>query len=171
MALLRPDSLRQRRETKLAMDRRGFKDGQRGAVIYQDYTITGLADNTATAVFTVTVPNAALGGTLGILLSASLGDGDSTESSYWTIAISRVAGAAAKATVSAKSSNANTTGASGNAAGTITVSSISGAVGAINTFTVNVTVARSAGSATNHEATLDTELIANLATAGVTMSK
>lgn len=176
--VVRPSGLAQRRETKFEQDLRKFKDGQAGAVIRQDYHVVSVTDNTATKVFTVTVPNAIMGGGIGILLTAQLGDGDSVETSYWTIAVSRIAGAATKAVVSAKSSNANTVGATGNAAGTITVSAMTGAVTATQTFNVQVTVARSAGTSDNHVADLSVELMnasstaasSSAAAVGITMS-
>lgn len=147
----------------------GFLAGGAKSIFTIVKAVTALVDNTLTDVFTVTVPNANHAASVGILVHASLGDQDSAEASYWTIAISRIAGAATKAVVSAKSSNANTAGVSGNAAATVGVSAMVGAVGATQTFTIQVKVARSAGAAANHDAVLQAELI-NLKTAGLTIA-
>lgn len=116
----------------------------------------------------VSVPNANHAASLQIELQVSLGDQDSTQVSFFTIAISRIAGAAAKAVVSAISSNALTVGAAGNAAGLITVV-VAGAVGAVNTINIKVTVTRSAGAATNHDAIARLAMF-NLKAAGATIA-
>jgi hypothetical protein len=133
---------------------------------------SALADNTATdfdVACVVTVPNANGAASIGILVHGSLGDQDSAEASYWTIAVSRIAGAATKATVSAKSSNVNTAGATANAAVTVSVTAMTGAVGATQTFKIQVKVARSAGASTNHDAVAVIELL-NLKAAGISIA-
>lgn len=157
--LVRPSSLAKRRETKLERDLRQFKDGDPGSDMIQDYQAIGLADATGFNVVTVTVPNANHTAAIGIFALAGLGDQDSAEASYWTVAISRIAGAATKVTVSSKSSNVNTTGATANAALTIAASSISGAVTAVQSFTLTAAVARSAGTSTNHDVVLQAQLL------------
>ncbi len=148
------------------------KSGAAKSIFSLVKSATNLANNTASdfdVACTVTVPNANLVGSIGLLLHASLGDQDSTEVSYWTIAISRIAGAAAKATVSSKSSNANTTGATANCSATITVTAMSGGNGATQTFKIQITVARSAGSSTNHDALAFIDLL-NMKGSGITIS-
>jgi hypothetical protein len=133
---------------------------------------TALADNTVTdfdVACVVTVPNLNGGASIGMFVHGSLGDQDSSEASYWTIAVSRIAGAAAKAVVSAKSSNANTAGATANAAVTVSVSAMTGAVGATQTFKIQVKVARSAGASTNHDVVAQIELL-NLKAAGISIA-
>lgn len=115
---------------------------------------TALADATATdfnVACVVSVPNQNLVGAVEVELVGALGDQDSAEASFWTIAISRIAGAAVKAVVSAKGNAANTAGVTANAAGAITVV-VAGGVGAVNTINIKVTVTRSAGASTTHDA-------------------
>lgn len=133
---------------------------------------TGLADNTATdfdVACVVTVPNINGGASIGLTVHGSLGDQDSSEASYWTIAVSRIAGAAAKAVVSAKSSNVNTAGATANAAVTVSVTAMTGAVGATQTFKIQVKVARSAGASTAHDVVAAIELL-NVKAAGISIA-
>jgi hypothetical protein len=132
-------------------------------------SLSALVDNTATNLCLVTIPNVIAGGGLGITVSGTLGDGDSTETSYWTVAFSRVAGANAKATISSKSSASQTTGAAGNAAVTISNTAVGGAVGAVNTFQMQAKVARSAGSAAGHQLTAIIEVINNFG-GGITVA-
>lgn len=128
-----------------------------------------LVDNTATDFITVTIPNAIAGGSLDLLISSMLGDGDSTDTARYTVGISRIAGANAKAVASSKSVVGATSGATANAVITAAVSAISGAVGAVNTFTITIKNARSVGSADNHPTTLVVKLI-NLKASGVTVA-
>lgn len=120
--------------------------------------VTAIANNTATAVFTVTIPNAAHSGSIRVRLTGSLGAGgaiganESTQDAEYMVNITRTAGANAVATIGAvvgQAAAASVAGAN-NAAVTATLGAISGAVGATNTFTVQVTIARSAGTSDNH---------------------
>lgn len=126
-------------------------------------------NNTATDFFTVTVPNAIVGASIDLLVSSTLGDGDSTDTARYTVGISRLTGAAAKAAISAKSVVGATAGAGANAVITAAVSAIAGAVGAVNTFTITITNARSAGAADNHPTTAIARLLNNKAT-GITIA-
>lgn len=119
--------------------------------------VTGIADAVATATFTVTIPNGAHSAMLKVTLIGSLGAGgaiganEATASISYDIAIARTAGVNATAAISSAYGSAATAVAG---AATVTVagalSAISGAVGATNTFTVNVTITKSAGSSANH---------------------
>lgn len=119
--------------------------------------VTTIADNVATATVTVTVPNAAhsAGGKLVIKAAAGAGgaigaDEFSVENEYaWVV--TRTAGVNAVATLTAIVTGVAASVAGG-AAVTLTAafSAISGAVGATNTFTLNVTIAHGSGSSTNH---------------------
>lgn len=131
--------------------------------------LTGMADATAVPFATVTIPNGNHAGAITIELVGALGDQDSAQVSYWTIAISRIAGAAAKAVASAISSNVNTVGATANAAVTIAVTAMVGAVGATQTFTITAAVAHSAGASTNHDFVGAIELL-NVKAAGLTIA-
>lgn len=120
-------------------------------------SVTGIADATGTATFTVTVPNAAHSGMLKTTLDCSLGAGgaiganEATATISYDIAITRVAGVNAAAAISTAYGSA-ATAVAGAATVTVTgaLSAISGAVGATNTFTVNATVTKSGGSSANH---------------------
>jgi hypothetical protein len=131
--------------------------------------VLALVNNTVTDFFTVTVPNAIVGGMVQILVGSMLGDGDSTDSAIYTVAISRVTGAAAKAVMSAKSVVGATAGVTANAVITGSVSAMTGAVGAVNTFTIQFKNARSAGAADNHPSAAIARLV-NLTAAGVTIA-
>ncbi len=140
-------------------------------------SVTGIADNTATATFTVTVPNAAHSASIRIRLTGSLGAGgaiganESTQDAEYMINVARTAGVNAVATIGAvvgQAAAASVAGAA-NAAVTGTLSAISGVVGATNTFTINVTIARSGGSSTNHTCFAFAELL-NSNASGVTIA-
>lgn len=138
--------------------------------------VTGIADNTATGVLTVTVPNAAHSASLRVRLVGALGAGgaigarEATGTVSYDIAITRTAGVNAVVTASSAygSGMANVAGAA-----TITVtaaaSAISGAVGAVNTFTVDVTINSGSGVSANHTCLVIAE-IANAAASGVTIA-
>lgn len=120
--------------------------------------VTGIADGAATAVLTITVPNAAHSGTVRVCLVGSLGAGgaiganEASASISYDIAITRTAGVNAVAAISAAYGSSGSAAVAGADTCTVTaaVSAVSGAVGATNTFTVNVTVARGGGASTNH---------------------
>lgn len=150
-----------------------------GATTHQGITkaVSSIADNTATAVFTVTVPNAAHSASIRLKLVGSLGSGgavganESTQDATYNIDITRTAGVNAVATISAvgaQPSAASVAGAA-NAAVTGELSSISGGVGATNTFTINAKIAHSGGSSANHACVAHAELV-NANTSGVTIA-
>ena len=125
-------------------------------VKYFTKNVTAIADNTATAVLTVAIPNQNLRAQVMVQLVGSLGAGgavgvnEATGTVSYNIGIAKRTGVAAVVT-------AGTAYGSGMAslagAATITVtaaaSSIAGGTGA-NTFTVNVTIAKGSGSSDNH---------------------
>lgn len=131
-------------------------------------TVTGLTDNTATLLATITVPNILLGAALNVAVVGTTGDGDSTNVALYTCGLARIAGAAANATLSTKSVGATTTGVTATAVTTLTLGSVGGAVGATNTFALNVTVAKGAGSSTLHTATAEITVL-NTYAGGVTV--
>lgn len=106
--------------------------------------VTGIADNTATAVLTVTVPNANHAAAIKVTLLSSNGSTDAFESSrvgVGAVVLARTAGANVVATAATLTLAAIAT-VSGGATHTLAygVSSITGAVGAVNTFTITVTI-------------------------------
>lgn len=149
--VVRPDSLRKRRETKLERDLRGYKDGDQFSIVNNTFGIQGLTDNTAATILTVVMPNVNIAAGMDLTVVGGLGDQDSAEISYWTIALSRIAGAASKITLSSKGSNVNTSGATANAAVTVSNVAVAGANSATQTFAIQVKVARSAGSSDTHD--------------------
>lgn len=132
-----------------------------------------VADNAATAVFTVTVPNANHAAAIRITLLASIAAvADQFESSRvatGTVVIARTTGANAVAVVSTIAQAQIATVAGGE---TVTlaygVSAIAGAVGAANTFDVTVTIVRAGGTGT-HQVVAVAELI-NAEATGVTLA-
>ncbi len=139
-------------------------------------TTTAIANNTATDTVTITVPNAAHSASVRVTLAGSLGAGgaiganEATGTVSYDIGVARTAGVNAVATISTAygSGMANVAGAA-----TITVtaglSAVSGAVGAVNTLTVQVTIAHGSGSSTNHTCVTTAEVI-NANAAGITVS-
>lgn len=140
------------------------------------YTKTGIADNSATAVVTVTVPNGNHAAMIRVTAMGTVGSTDAFESTAVAeaiIVLTRITGAnvvAQVATVTLGGTAIATVsgGAALSAAPTIGVSSITGAVGADNTFTINITVNDSGGVGSN-TAILVTDLINSQGT-GVTMA-
>lgn len=154
----RPSGLAKRRETKWERNTRLYKDGDAYSIITNTFGASGLSDNTAATLITVVIPNGIATAILSLTVGGGLGDGDSCESSTWTIAFSRIAGAAAKCTVGAKATNAATTGAAGNAAVTVSAAAVVGANTATQTFAIQAKVARSAGTADNHDICVEAQL-------------
>lgn len=139
-------------------------------------TVGSIADATATPLMTVTVPNAAAGAVIFAVVTGAIGAGGAVgayevvASQILTISVARVAGVncvANQATV-AVTSNAAVSGAT-----TVTLanalSSITGAVGASNSFTLNVTITKGGGASGNHNATVMAWLF-NPTAAGVSLS-
>lgn len=138
--------------------------------------VTAIADNTATAVLTVTIPNAAHSAVVRVTMLGSLGAGgaiganEASGSVTYDFAIARTAGVNAVTTASTAygSAMANVAGAA-----TITVtaaaSAIAGAVGDPNTFTVNVTIDSGSGASANHTCQVVAEIL-NANATGVTLA-
>lgn len=134
---------------------------------------TGIADNTATALITVTVPNDEHAAAIRLTLLGSLGTGtDTFESSRCAeglVVVARKAGvnAVAVAATLALAQIATTAG-----GGTLTlayaVSAIAGAVGAVNTFNITVTLVAT-GTITDLQCVAYAELL-NAEASGITMA-
>lgn len=139
-------------------------------------TVTGIANNTGTSVLTITIPNAAHSGIVHVRLGGSLGAGgaiganEATAAITYDIAVTRTAGVNAVATISTAYGSAAANVAGGSTA-TITAAlgSVGGAVGATNTFAVNVTIAHGTGSSTNHICQVDA-WIDNANASGITIN-
>lgn len=133
--------------------------------------VTGIADNTATDVLTVTIPNANHAATIKITLLSSNGSTDAFESSRTAegaVVVARTTGANAVAAAAALTLTQIATVAAG-ATHTLaySVSAISGAVGASNTFTVQVTIDDSGNLGSNQVVVL-AEII-NAEATGITI--
>lgn len=139
--------------------------------------VTAIADNVATATFTVTIPNGAHSAGISFMLTGSAGAGGAIGANEFSALIAydcvvtRTAGANAVATLSAALLTAITASVAGGAVPTISaaISAISGAVGATNTFTLNVTIHAITGSSTNHTCFCYASLM-NSNASGVTIS-
>lgn len=139
-------------------------------------TVTAIANNTATDVLTVTVPNAAHSATIPIIINASLGAGgavgadECTATAYGQIVLTRTAGLAtvATATTLADTGSACVAGATTETLA-YAVTAMTGANSATQTFTVQITIARGGGSSTNHIAIIQADVL-NANASGVTIS-
>lgn len=138
-------------------------------------TVGSIANAVATDVLTVTIPNAAHSGRVRLTLVGSLGAGgaiganEASGTVTYDIAITRTAGVATVVTASSAygSGMANVAGAA-----TITVTAaataMTGAVGATQTFTVQVTISRGSGSSTNHTCVVVADVV-NANATGITI--
>lgn len=134
--------------------------------------VTGIADNTATDVVTVTVPNANHAATIRLLFLSSNGSTDAFESSRTAqglVVLARTTGANVVATAATLADAAIAT-VSGGATHTLAydLSTITGAVGATNTFTVRVTIDDS-GNLGSSQVVVYAELL-NAEATGVTLA-
>lgn len=133
-----------------------YRNGAAGdALMKQDMLVkkTGIADNVATTVLTVTIPNANHAAWIELHFFSSNGGASAFASSRIArsaIVVARTTGANAVATAIALANPAIATVAAG-ATHTLalTVGAVSGAVGAANTFDIQVTIDDSAGSGSN----------------------
>jgi len=128
-----------------------------------------VADNTTTTLVTVTVPNANHAAGIFIRLIGALGDQDSTQSATYSFAVSRIAGANAKMVASSEAVASATAGATANCDVQLTASAVSGGITAVNTFTIDCKIVRSAGASTNHDAVALIEVV-NVKTPGVSVN-
>jgi hypothetical protein len=134
---------------------------------------TGIADNTATDLLTVTVPNGNHAAAIRLVLVGTLGTGtdtfESTRVALGMVVLARQTGANVVATAVALS-NAGIATVSGGATLTLAyaVSAVTGAVGAVNTFTVTVTLVKT-GTVNDHQCVVFAELV-NAEASGVTVA-
>lgn len=134
--------------------------------------VTGIADNTATDVLTVTIPNANHAAAIKIMFLSSNGSTDAFESSRVAtghVVVARTTGANAVATAAALDNAAIAT-VSGGATHTLAygVSAITGAVGDPNTFTIQVTLDDS-GNLGSNQVVCSVELL-NAESTGITIA-
>lgn len=138
--------------------------------------VTAIANAVATPAFTVSIPNAAHSASLLVRVTCSLGAGgaiganEATATNTYTIAFTRTPGVAATAAISTATGGAATAVAgAATVTATLAMSAVSGAVGATNTFTTDVTVSRSGGSSTNHTCNMYGQLN-NASASGITIT-
>lgn len=132
-----------------------------------------IADNTATSVITVTVPNANVSAGIRLTLVGALGTGtdtfESTRNGTGMCAVARQTGANAVGVLSTIAQTAIATVSGG---GTLTMayglSAVSGAVGATNTFDIQVTLVKT-GTITDLQVVILAEAI-NAEATGITMA-
>lgn len=134
--------------------------------------VTGIADNSATDILTVTVPNANHAACIRLLLLSSNGSTDAFESSRTatgSVVVARTTGVNAVATAATLTLEAIAT-VSGGATHTLAygVSAISGAVGATNTFTIQVTI-NDSGNLGSNQLVVYAELL-NAESTGITIA-
>jgi len=139
--------------------------------------VTAIANNTATPILTVTVPNSSQTARIALGLLAvegaggAVGAGEAADIASGAIVVTRTAGVAAVITAATLASTAAAHVAGGDSGMTLaySVSAVSGANSATQTFTVNVTIAVGGGSATNHTCEVSVELL-NLNGTGITIA-
>jgi hypothetical protein len=134
---------------------------------------TGIADNTATAVFTVTVPNGNHAAAIRVHAIGSSGGADAFESTATlegNIVVARTTGANAVVTAAAAALTGTATVAAGAALTSFAygVSAVAGAAGASNTFSITVTI-NDSGNLGSNQCVMLCELI-NAESSGVSMA-
>lgn len=153
----------------------GVGGGSAGTLTAICKAVAAIANNTATTVFTLTVPNSAQAACLRVTLMASLGAGGSvgadeaSATASYDIVVARTAGVAVAATESVAygAATANVAGAN---SPTISITLVkTGAVGVTNTVDVKITIARSGGASTNHTCFAKAELL-NANGSGITIA-
>jgi hypothetical protein len=136
--------------------------------------VIGIADNTATTVLTVTVPNGNHAGALRLLFLSSNGSTDAFESSRTAnglVVFQRNTGVVAVATAATIADAAIATNATGGSAThtlAYAVSAVTGAAGATNAFTVTVTIDDS-GNVGGNQVVVFAELL-NAQASGITLA-
>ena len=150
--------------------------GSAGVMYEFTKEVTAIAENTATAVLTVTVPNAAHAAILEILVMARQGAGgtigadESVTVTKYLIAIARTAGVASVLTLSSAigATNSKVSGGDTDTA-VLTQTANAEGVGATNTHTIKVTIDSSNNSSGNHKCDLFVRLF-NANASGVTVT-
>lgn len=138
--------------------------------------VTAIANNVATTVATITIPNAAHSATIKFTVVGSLGAGgaiganEASAANSYFVTIARTAGVNAVGAISsAFGAAASAVAGAATVTSVLTLAAVSGAVGATNTIPVQVTIARSGGSSTNHTALVTWEIL-NANATGVTVA-
>jgi hypothetical protein len=154
--------------------------GAAPAAAISDTTITkavaAIADNVATTVLTVTIPNAAHNAVLRVSAAGvigaggAIGAGEACASNSYDITFVRTAGVNAVADIStAYGVNAANVAGATTCTAALTVGSVGGAVDAANTFAIQITVVKNDGASDNHTAYLTASLL-NKNAAGISIA-
>ena len=136
--------------------------------------VTGIADNTTTAVFTVTIPNANHAAAIRLLFLSSNGSTDAFESNraaQGLVVVQRNIGVVAVVTATAIADGVIATNATGGSAThtlAYAVTAVAGAAGDPNTFTIDVTIDDSGNLGSNQVVAL-AELL-NAEATGITIA-
>lgn len=143
---------------------------------YFSKQVTAIADAAATAVLTVTVPNAAHAAVIPVVIMSSLGAGgavgafECTGTAYGQIVVTRTAGLAAVATAVALSNAGSACVAGATTIATAyAVTAMVGANSVAQTFTMTVTITKGGGSSANHQVVVQADLL-NANASGITVS-
>ena len=157
----------------------GGATGSGGAVTSRteiNKAVTAFTNAAAKATFTVTVPNAAHHATIEFVVQGALGAGgaigagEAMATNTYLIGIVRTAGVATVATATAaRDAVAVAVAGAATVTATAAVSAMTGAVGATQTFTIDVTITRSGGSSDNHTALCYARLL-NANATGITIA-
>lgn len=136
---------------------------------------SAIANAVATTVLTVTVPNAAHSASLEVRVTGSLGTGgaiganEATATNTYVIGITRTPGVATVATATAAfGAVAVAVAGAATVTATAAVTAMTGAVGATQTFDIQVTISRSGGSSDNHTCLTYAKLM-NANVSGITL--
>lgn len=135
-----------------------------------------IADNVATTIATITVPNAAVTTTIRLTAQGALGAGgaigarEAMASNSWNIVLARTAGVNVVAQISAAygADAANVAGAA-TCTAVVSLGAVAGAVGATNTVPVQITIVKSGGASDNHTASWEA-VVLNAAATGATIA-
>lgn len=138
---------------------------------------TALADTVATAVATVTVPNAAHTAfididALGVLgAGGAVGAGETSKLAKYQLVVTRTAGLAAVITLSSAIGGVQSkvAGADNITSTVVTASAVTGANSASQTFTILVAITKAAGASDNHTAIVAMRVV-NQNASGVTIA-
>jgi len=145
--------------------------GDAGTVQRRVKKISGLTDDTMTDLFTITVPNGDHAAGFFMRVVGSLGDNDSTACDEYMVAIAREAGEATVAEGDVLVSSVAQPSATGAQEITMTfgITSMTGAVGATQTFTIQGKITKGGGASTSHTIMCAAELL-NHNTGGVSFA-
>lgn len=144
-------------------------------------TVTGIADDTATTIFTITIPNPGTGlfssavvnvSLLGICgAGGSIGAGEFITTAVGSIGVTRTPGVASVINISSLTQTTAVNVAGGDTAVAITLTNVavSGGNTATQTFAIQVTIDDDTASGTNHICTFEATVI-NSAASGVTIA-